>query len=290
MKGTELRKILEERILLLDGAMGTLIRQRAVSGSAEALALTRPEAIARIHGEYIDAGADVILTCTFGANRARLARESLSAFMVEINRRAMELARRSADGKALVAACLGPLGERLSQQEATAIYAEQLDILLEHQPDMVVIETQTALAEIQAAVTACRALDSDIALVAQMTFLGDGPRTCEGLRPQEAFMALRALSVDVLGVNCMSPYQVLRLLESSAPKDGEPLSVEPHAGIATVAEAMISPEVMAAYAERFVSLGARIVGTCCGSTPEHTRAIARRLKGDLKSRVSNLRL
>lgn len=279
-------------VLVADGAMGTMLQKMGLPpGTAgEAWVLEQPGRIAEVHRAYIDAGAEMILTCTFGGTRARLARAGLTDQVAEVNRRAVEIAREVAGDRAFVAGDIGPLGELLAPlgkrtyEEAVEIFAEQAAALAEAGVDVLYVETMSALEEVRAAVEACRRVAPDLPLTVTLSFDTKG-RTSMGVRPEQAAQTLLELGVDGLGANCGRSLEMTeeaaRKMRAAAPET--PLIVKPNAGMPRMEGGRVvydaTPEQMGEYARRMVDeLGARIVGGCCGSTPEHIAAIARAVK------------
>jgi methionine synthase / methylenetetrahydrofolate reductase(NADPH) len=274
--------------LLCDGAMGTLLYGRGVGLDAcfEALTLGSPRLVQGVHMDYIAAGADCIETNTFGANRFKLAAAGLEGSVHDINRRGARLARdarESAGRDVLVLGSIGPLGRYLAPlgtvtpDEATAAFREQAEGLLEGGVDAFVLETFSDPAEIALAVAAVRAV-TDLPVVAQMAFT-DEAVTFTGRTPGEVARTLRGLGVDAIGANCSVGSSVLyEVLEQMLPEAGSlPLSIQPNAGLpARIGERLMylsSPAYMAEYAGRMVAAGARMVGGCCGTTPQHIAAM-----------------
>jgi methionine synthase / methylenetetrahydrofolate reductase(NADPH) len=274
--------------LLCDGAMGTLLYGRGVGLDAcfEALTLGSPRLVQGVHMDYLAAGADCIETNTFGANRFKLAAAGLEGSVHDINRRGARLARdarESAGRDVLVLGSIGPLGRYLAPlgtvtpDEATAAFREQAEGLLEGGVDAFVLETFSDPAEIALAVAAVRAV-TDLPVVAQMAFT-DEAVTFTGRTPGEVARTLRGLGVDAIGANCSVGSSVLyEVLEQMLPEAGSlPLSIQPNAGLpARIGERLMylsSPAYMAEYAGRMVAAGARMVGGCCGTTPQHIAAM-----------------
>lgn len=274
-------------VLVADGAMGTALQAAGLpTGRAgETWVLERPDAIADIHRAYVEAGAELLLTCTFGGTAARLERAGLAAKVAEVNRRAVEVAREVAAGRAYVAGDIGPLGELLAPmgtrtyEEAVKLFAEQAAALVEAGVDLLYIETMSSLDEVRAAVEGARRAGPDLPLTVTLSFDTKG-RTNMGVRPEQAAEALVGLGVTALGANCGATLEMteeaVRKMCEAAPE--AILIVKPNAGLPkVVADEVVydaTPETMAEYSRRFVDLGARIVGGCCGSTPAHIRAMA----------------
>src|SRR2546422_580298 len=274
--------------LLCDGAMGTLLYARGVSIDAcfDVLNVSQAKVVQSVHSEYIAAGADCIETNTFGANRFKLAVHGLASDVHQINLRGVKLARdvRESMGRdVLVLGSMGPLGKYLTPlgsvtlEEARATFREQAEALLEGGVDALIVETFSDLTEITLAIEAIRSV-TDLPIVAQMAFTDEGV-TFMGRSPAEVARTLRALGVQALGANCSVGSSILyEVLEHMLPEaGGVPLSIQPNAGLPSrVGERLIylsSPAYMAEYAARMVEAGARIVGGCCGTTPQHIAAM-----------------
>ncbi len=276
---------LAQRVLVCDGAMGTVLYAKGVflNRSFDELNLTQPDLVAEVHGDYVRAGADVIETNTFGANRFKLASFGLGDRAREINVQGARIARQAARERAWVAGSMGPLGVRIEPwgrtgtDEAEAVFAEQAAALLEGGVDLFLLETFRDLNEMLAAIRAVRRV-SALPIVAQMTTEEDGG-TLDGT-PVETFAPqLVAAGANVVGVNCsVGPAAMLETIESLARVTAAPLSAQPNAGRPRDVDGrnlyLCSPEYMATYARRFAAAGARLVGGCCGTTPEHIRKIA----------------
>ena len=272
------------RVHVVDGAMGTMLYARGVFLNVcyDELNLRQPDLVREIHADYVRAGADLLETNTFGANPLKLASHGLAGDTERINAEAARLANAAAAGRAAVAGAIGPLGVRmepfgeLSVSEAREAFTRQVQGLLDGGVTGFVLETFSDVAELGAAVAAVRAL-SDLPIIAQMTVGTDG-RTHYGTDPATFGPELEAMGVDVIGVNCsVGPHGVLEAVEALRRVTVLPLSAQPNAGLPReVGDRkiyMASPEYMASYARRMVEAGARFVGGCCGTTPEHIKAI-----------------
>ena len=273
-------------VLIADGATGTMLQAAGLPTGlpGEAWVLERPEEIKRLHRAYLEAGSQMILTSTFGGTRARLKAAGLQAQVSEINRRAAELARQVAGDDVYVAGDLGPTGEmmeplgRLTPETAVEMFAEQAGPLAAGGVDFIYVETmsdlQEALAAVRGAQQAC-----DLPVFCTLSFDTHG-RTSMGVAPAQAARALAALGVPALGANCgHAPEEVLDFLPQmhEAAPDAY-LIAKPNAGIPHMVKRQVvydaDPARMAELSLRYVELGARIVGTCCGSSPAHIAAIA----------------
>jgi homocysteine S-methyltransferase len=275
---------LARRVLVCDGAMGTMLYARGVflNRSFDELNLTQPDIVADVHQQYVRAGADVVETNTFGANRVKLSTFGLAERTREINAEGARLARQAAREQAYVAGAIGPLGIRIEPwgktgvDEAEAYFAEQAAALAEAGVELFVLETFRDLNEIGAAIRGVRRV-CGLPIVAQVTTEDDG-NTLDGTAPEAFVPALERFGADVVGLNCsVGPAAMLEAIERVARVATRPLSAQPNAGRPREVEGrnlyLCSPEYMASYARRFIASGVRLVGGCCGTTPEHIRAI-----------------
>jgi homocysteine S-methyltransferase len=275
---------LDQRVLVCDGAMGTVLYAKGIflNRCFDELNLRQPEIVLSVHRDYVRAGADIIETNTFGANRYKLNAFDLAGEVHAINREGARLARRAAGEVAYVAGSMGPLGIRIepwgrtSVAEAEAAFGEQVDGLLEGGVDVFMLETFTDVNELCAAIHAVRER-SNLPIVAQVTTGEDG-HTPDGTPPDVFAPALVRAGADVIGVNCsVGPAAMLETIETMAEVTAARLAAQPNAGRPRDVDGrnlyLSSPEYMASYARRFVTAGARLVGGCCGTTPEHTRHI-----------------
>jgi 5-methyltetrahydrofolate--homocysteine methyltransferase len=278
-------------VIVADGAMGTMLQEVGLptGASPEGWLMENPDPVRGIHRAYVEAGAELILTCTFGGTRARLQRPGLADRVAEVNQRAAEIAREAAAGDAYVAGDIGPMGEflapmgKITYEQAVEMFAEQAAALAAAGVDALYIETMSDLNEARAAVEGAQQVEAGIPIFATFSFDSHG-RTNMGLSPEQAAEALLALGVDAFGANCGA---TLEMTEEAAAKMHEtaphmPIIVKPNAGrphmVGREAVYDATPEDMAKYARNFVALGARIVGGCCGSTPAHIAAIAAAVK------------
>ena len=265
--------------------MGTMLYARGifVNRSFDELNLTEPAIVAGIHSDYIDAGADVIETNTFGANRFKLVNFGLTDELAHINQEGARIARQAAAGRAWVAGAMGPLGVRIapwgrtSVDDASSAFREQAEALATGGVDLFILETFRDLDELAVAVRAVRSV-SALPIVAQLTTGEDG-HTFDGTPPARFMKTLEEAGADVVGVNCsVGPAAMLETIEEMARVSDVPLAAQPNAGQPREIDGrhlyLSSPEYMASYARRFVTAGVRLVGGCCGTTPEHTRQIA----------------
>ena len=275
-----------ESVVVFDGAMGTMLYTRGVfiNQCYDELNTRAPDMVRAVHAEYVKAGAEVIETNTFGANRLKLTQYGLESQIGDINRAAARLARDVAGDTCLVAGAVGPLGIRLepygptSLAESRTAFTEQMAALKEGGADLFVIETFGDLEEIGQAVRAARDVDPTMPVVAQMTIGTDG-RTPFGATPEDVATWLDGLGADIIGLNCsVGPQGILEGVERMVHVTRRKISAQPNAGmprdVGGRAMYMASAEYMATYARHLVQAGAKIVGGCCGTTPEHIHAIA----------------
>ena len=277
-----------ERIVLFDGAMGTMLYQRGVfiNQCYDELNLRSPDLIREIHRQYVKAGAEVLETNSFGANRLKLTQYGLEGQVEAINRAAAQLARSVADEAehhVLVAGAVGPLGVRLepygptSEADARAVFREQMAALKAGGADLFILETFGDLHEIKEAIRAAREVDPLMPIVAQMT-IGAEHRTSYGATAEDVARALDGWGADVIGLNCsVGPQIILECIERMATVTRRKLSAQPNAGmprdVGGRSMYMASPEYMATYARHLIHAGAKVLGGCCGTTPEHVKAI-----------------
>jgi len=284
---TKLERLVDPNaIVIFDGAMGTMLYSKGVfiNQCYDELNLRAPDLVRDIHRQYVDAGAEVIETNSFGANRLKLTQHGLQEQVRELNRAAAAVAREAAGDRALVAGAIGPLGVRLepygptSKSEAQAIFREQMEGLVDGGVDLFILETFSDLDEIEQAIHAARAVDPSKPVIAQMT-IGADCLTPYGAAPEYVARALDAWGADVIGINCsVGPQTILECIEKMAPHTHKKLSAQPNAGMPREVGGrsmyMASPEYMATYARHLVQAGAKIVGGCCGTTPDHIHAMA----------------
>ncbi|MFA5699913.1 MAG: homocysteine S-methyltransferase family protein [Desulfuromonas sp.] len=280
----EFMRALNEHVLILDGAMGTMLQARGLKAGAcpEQMILDAPDVVEGIHREYVAAGAQVIVSNTFGASRTKLSHYGLQERVEEINRRGIELARIAADDAAFVVGSIGPSGRFLEPvgdagfDEMVEVFAEQVRAFTAAGADAISCETFLDIRELKAALIACRTY-STLPVIAMMTF-DDGGRTVLGTSPEAAAVTLDGLQVDVIGSNCGlgidGMYEVLRRMRTCT---NRPLIVQANAGLPVLKNGETvfpaTPAEMVQYHERLLGLGVRIIGGCCGTTPEHIRVM-----------------
>jgi homocysteine S-methyltransferase len=288
---TPFREYAKNNIVLIDGAMGTELYNRGVfiNRCFDELNLTDPKLIQTIHGEYADAGADVLETNTFGANRLKLQKFGLADQLVEINQKAVELARNAAGDTLYVAGAIGPLGCRLepfgalSKEEAQNLFKEQAIALAGADIDLFILETFTEVEELEQAVLAVKQI-STLPVIAMMAINRDGTAV-SGTPPKLFAEKMNTWDVDAVGLNCAGPQLLLETLEYLVPKISHDMVVMPNAGTPRNVENrwlyMASPEYMAEYAKRFIGAGAKIIGGCCGTGPSYIHAMRNAIKATM---------
>ncbi|HKN22045.1 MAG TPA: bifunctional homocysteine S-methyltransferase/methylenetetrahydrofolate reductase [Terracidiphilus sp.] len=298
---TRFSELFADRPVLADGAMGTVLYARGifVNRCYDELNLSDPNLILGVHEEYLQAGAEILETNTFGANRFRLARHGLAGKMAEINAAGVRLARQAverlkekqpgnAEIAAWVAGSVGPLGVRLEPlgktglDEARAAFAEQIGILARNGVDLLVIETMPALNEAHEALEAARAVAPHLPVLVMVT-VDDESECLDGASPAQAAALLTEWGADAVGVNCSTgPATVLTAVEAMRAATALPLAAMPNAGVPRAVDGrniyLCSPEYMASFARKAVAAGVQIVGGCCGTTPNHIRAMRSALR------------
>jgi homocysteine S-methyltransferase len=280
------RELLDpERVVIFDGAMGTMLYARGVfiNQCYDELNLRAPELVREVHEAYVQAGAEVLETNSFGANRLKLAQYGLEAQVDAINLRAAEIARAAAGDGVLVAGAVGPLGVRLepfgptSLGEARSLFREQLGALRAGGVDLFILETFSDLGEMEQAILAARDVDPEAVVIAQMT-IGTDCLTPFGASAQDVARALDEYGADIVGLNCsVGPQTILEAIEKMATVTSRKLSAQPNAGMPRDVSGrtmyMASPEYVASYGRHLIQAGAKVVGGCCGTTPEHIRSL-----------------
>src|SRR2546427_2238615 len=298
MAGSFLQRLAKSPVLC-DGAMGTLLYSKGIfiNRCYDELNLSQPELIRGIHHEYLQAGAEIVETNTFGANSFRLARHSMADRVRDFNLAGARVAREAAKSfDVWVAGSVGPLGIRIeplgktSFEEARTAFREQIAALVEGGVDLLILETFGYLEELHQAILAARDVNPKIPVVAQVTIDEDG-NCLDGSDPETFTAKLEEWGADVIGCNCsVGPVAMLDAIERVHAVTSLPLSAQPNAGIPRSVEGrniyLCSPEYMASYARKFVAAGVRLVGGCCGSTPEHIRVMKAALRAsEARSKV-----
>ena len=291
MRIEDFNERLAQKILVTDGAMGSLLYETVgPQRCVDELNSTHAEAVFHVHQTYIEAGAQIIETNTFGANRNKLAQFGMAERVAELNHRAVKIAREAREAakhEVLIAGSIGPLGiqqhvRNLPPDEIVAIFKEQAAALEERGVDLFVLETFSDLDELAAAVDAIRSF-SRLPIVAQLTYSDEGT-TFGGTRPQDAWEKLKEKNIQAIGANCtIGPQLLLPVLQSLAANATIPLSAMPNAGFPKrIGDRTVyprsSPEYFALFAKEAAEIGARILGGCCGTTPDHIHAMAEAVK------------
>ncbi len=293
---TRFSELFADRPVLADGAMGTVLYARGifVNRCYDEMNLSDPNLILGVHEEYLQAGAEILETNTFGANRFRLARHGLAGKMAEINAAGVRLARQAverlkekqagnAEIAAWVAGSVGPLGVRLEPlgktglDEARAAFAEQIGILAQNGVDFLIVETMPALNEAHEALEAAKAVAPHLPVLVMVT-VDDESECLDGASPAQAAALLTEWGADAVGVNCSTgPATVLTAAEAMRAATALPLAAMPNAGVPRAVDGrnvyLCSPEYMASFARKAVAAGVQILGGCCGTTPNHIRAM-----------------
>lgn len=287
---------LKNKTIIADGAMGTMLQKFGlpIGACPDGWNLSHPEIVKIVHKEYVDAGADIILTNTFGGSRLRLARFGLDDTVLELNYRAVMLAKEAAAKKrkdVLIATSIGPIGEfiqpfgNISFSEAVETFSEQIRATVQASADLICIETMIDLNEAKAAIEAAKE-NSSLPIIAMMIFERgvSGYKTIMGVETATAIEALIKYGADVVGANCgrgsAQVVEVIKFIKKE--KLDVPLIAKPSAGDPSFVEGKLvypeSAEYMSKNAQKLADLGVSIIGGCCGTTPEHIRKIAEQLK------------
>jgi 5-methyltetrahydrofolate--homocysteine methyltransferase len=289
---SNLLDLLGKEVLVFDGAMGTMLQTSGLpaGGCPDLWVLTHPDKVGAIHRAYVDAGAQIVETNTFGATPCRLAHYEAAHLVRDINVAAVRVAREAVQGRALVAASMGPLGllvEPLGEttfDEAYNEFAAQARALHEAQPDFIIIETIADLNELRAAVLACKDHAPGIRIIAQLTIETTG-RAFTGTEPANAALVLQAMGVDVVGLNCsVGPEEMVKAVAAMSQVARIPISVMPNAGLPLLNDDgtttfPMGPDEFAYWSPKLVEAGASLVGGCCGTRPEHIARIRGAIQG-----------
>ncbi len=291
MRKTFVERIQAGEVLVADGATGTNLQLRGLPAgvTGEHWVLEHPDQILRLHKDFIAAGSDIILTCTFGASRVHLAHLEMADQTEAINRQAAALARRAVEGtNALVAGSIGPTGEMLKPfgpmepEAAQETFAEQARLLVESGVDLLVIETQFDIGEATAAVKGARSVTA-LPIVCSFSY-DRGTKTMMGVSPAKMAKAINDLGVQVLGINCgRSLEENLKALQELRASTSLPIWFKPNAGLPATDNMgnlyyELTPEQMGSHVAEWKTNGAQIVGGCCGTSPEHLAQIAKAAK------------
>jgi methionine synthase I (cobalamin-dependent)/5,10-methylenetetrahydrofolate reductase len=280
-----IQAIADEHVYLFDGAMGTMLYSKGVfiNKCYDELNLRNPEIVLEVHRQYVRAGAEIIETNTYGANRVKLRGFGIEDELRDINLAAVEVARKAADDNVYVAGAIGPLGIRIepygptSVDEARDYFREQAIALRDGGVDLFVIETVSNIAEIEQAIAAVREVCT-LPIIAQATIGTDG-RTIYGDTPRLIAQRLDAAGADVIGLNCsVGPDVMLDAVEEISSITAKKISCQPNAGLPRDVNGrqmyMASPDYMGKYAKRLIQKGVKFIGGCCGTTPEHIKVMA----------------
>lgn len=288
---TEFLQALTERVLVLDGAMGTMLQERGLKPgqSPEEMNLSMPDVVAAVHQEYLDAGADILVTNSFGGSREKLSHYGLEGRLDEINAASVFIAKKVAGDKAFVAASIGPTGRfvepvgDLTFDQMADIFSEQAKALIEAGADLITLETFLDIKEIRAAVIAIREFSQTIPVIAMLTFDNNG-RSVLGTSPEAAAITLEAVGADIIGSNCgLGVDGIYDILAAMRTVTSLPLISQANAGLPLLVDGNTvfpgTPAEMTAYHDRLIALGVRIIGGCCGTTPAHIKAMKAALVG-----------
>jgi 5-methyltetrahydrofolate--homocysteine methyltransferase len=281
-----LERMSHTSILVADGATGTQLQKAGLppGSPSELWVLQNPDGVRNLHRSYIDAGSDIVLTDTFGGSRLKLNRNGMGDQVIEINQQAARLAREVAGDKVIVLGDIGPTGElmepmgSLTYEQAVATFAEQAAGLVAGGVDAILIETMSDLNEAKAAVEGVHKA-TDLPLLVTMSFESRG-RTMMGVKPEVAAKELWEMGVTAVGANCgrtlTETFDAVQAMHQAVPE--AVLMAKPNAGLPHVTDGEstydVTPEVMAEHATRFADLGVKIFGGCCGSNPDHIKAVA----------------
>ena len=285
-----LERLKNGEVLVGDGAWGTQLMARGLPAGQppEWFALERPEVIEEVARLYVEAGADLVTTDTFGGSSFRLKLHGLEAEKERVNRQAVEAVKRAVAGRAFVSASVGPSGQLLepfgdtSPDAVEASFAEQVAVLAAAGADLVCVETMSDLVEATRAVRAAKAVAPQLPVMATMTFerTPRGFFTIMGVSVERAVAGLAAAGADVVGSNCGTGIEdMLEVARAMARATALKVAIQPNAGLPVTRDGALvydeTPETMAARVPELLETGVAIVGGCCGTTPDHTRAIRR---------------
>jgi 5-methyltetrahydrofolate--homocysteine methyltransferase len=287
-----LEKLQDGKVLVADGAAGTNLHKMGLKPGIvpEDLVFDQPEMIQKLESAFVDAGSDIILTCTFGGTRLRMKESKYADRVTELNSQAVKIAREAAStgNGVLIAGSIGPTGflmkpyGPLTPEEADSVFKEQVEGLVMGGVDLFVIETMFAFDEADAAFKSVRAI-TDLPIVVSFSY-DRGVRTMMGVKPADVIKHYKEMGAILVGANCGTSLENMEKIaqEYAATEPGFPLWIKPNAGLPRMVDGNtvfdITPEQMGAYAKKYVDIGARVVGGCCGTTPEHIAAIVKSVK------------
>jgi 5-methyltetrahydrofolate--homocysteine methyltransferase len=287
-----LERIQSGEILVADGATGTNLQKLGIQPGTppEELVLDQPDLVLQLEKAFVAAGSDLVLTCTFGGTSLRLKESKYAPRAAEINRRAAELARQAASTRdgTLVAGSIGPTGMLLkpygplSAEEATSTFTDQARALAEGGVDLLVIETMFSFEEADAAFQGARSV-TELPIVVSFSY-DRGVRTIMGVKAADMFRHYQEMGAALIGANCGTSLENMEKIQAeyAAIDPAFPLWAKPNAGLPRLVDGNtvfdVTPEQMGAASLKYIALGARVVGGCCGNTPEHIAAIARAVK------------
>jgi len=287
-----LERLQSGETLVADGSTGASLHKMGLQPGIlpEDLIIDQPEMVLRLESAFVAAGSDIILTCTFGGTRLRMKESKYADRVVEINTRAAELARQAASARngVLVAGSIGPTGllmkpyGPLTADEATATFTEQAKALAEGGVDLLVIETMFAFEEADAAFKGACSV-TDLPIVVSFSY-DRGVRTMMGVKPADMFKRYEEMGAVMIGANCGTTLENMEKIqqEYAVTEPGFPLWAKPNAGLPRLVDGVttfdVTPQQMAEYAKKYIALGARVVGGCCGNMPEHISAIVKAVK------------
>ncbi|SMB86776.1 5-methyltetrahydrofolate--homocysteine methyltransferase [Desulfonispora thiosulfatigenes DSM 11270] len=277
-----------KKVLVFDGAMGTLLQEKGLTPGAcpELMNKEEPKKVREVHKAYVDAGADVVTTNTFGGNRIKLSEYGLENEVAEINQRGVEVAKGINDGKYFVAGSVGPTGRFLEPlgdmtfDEAYDVFKEQINALAKGGADFIIFETFHDLGEVRAGLLAAKDVCS-LPVICSLTY--DGGRTLTGVTPRSAAIILESLGADAIGANCSGgPEELYPVIEEITRTTSLPVIVEPNAGLPEMKEGKVyyplDPQLFIEKMVPFFNLGMNIFGSCCGSSPLHTKNLKQKIK------------
>ncbi len=290
MEINEFKKLLEKKVLILDGATGTELQNSGLPQGAcpELWVSKNPDKLIDIQGKYVKAGSNAVYTCTFGANRLKLKEFVKEPKVEELNRRLARISREAVDGKAFVAGCIGPTGTfvepfgDLPFEEAVGVFGEQAKGLLKGGVDFFVIETMMDVQEARAALIAIREI-CDLPVIVSMTYTEQG-QTLTGTPPETALVTLQSLGASAVGCNCsVGPLGMLSLVMAMKPFATVPILAKPNAGLPKIVNGKtvfdMDPDEFASFAPQLIKAGVNIIGGCCGTNPEYISKLKAAVKG-----------